>query len=1105
MTFKANIGVDPRVFYTQKGGDDNAAGTSLETAKLTIQGSVDAVNALSEAPNAINRAAIIVSGAGVFSENLSFPNFTSVDGSGATNAVASGTNYILGSFSNYAFGLATHSGASQIVFNIASETAVSLTCTEISITGDGTTGISVSGTTDDTFCRVPQLRLNGDGAIGINHTAANGEPEVFLLGSVTLEDDNVVCYIHNPSDSTARAVLDIGSISSIGSPTGTTAIRIIDGHLSTFFNEINATTGLDVQGGVISAVGNCMTANITVAVGATLHAEIIEFTGTITNNGTIIGRIGDEYFTTGVVTTSDTLTANTLVVGNGGVDVVNVANVSATDNGTNAAITIGTPANNGTAALSLTDESATEQYRVRYSDSGTVVNVTSPVEIATDGLFLHFESSRADTVHGFSFEQTGANGASFNLTAGTRDPTGIVTGALGDLYVRADVVPAGFFQNTGGGTNWTDIFGGHVTTSDVLTAGAMVIGNGGVDIAVEETLRVSQNNLTLQIDADQDIGTIEISDEAATQRIALIYNDSLQESIFAFPLGITFSHPAGDSQDFMSFDSTGPSGAVVDLHIGNRNPDGNVTALDSIYFRGDGASTDIYVQQAAALSPLGWRGVFETIDTKTTGPGTVVSGTLPYFDDTTGFSLGGDSILTYTTSGNNRFLDFNHDVLSNGFAELRWFNSVASEVANILYRYDNDDWIFQNFVGDLLFTGQTNVSFFQNSVTGTFGFTSGGNESQPILSLSRFSDQAGGTDLYVSNRTPVGNVLASPGSIAVEQTGATSKLRIHRGAGDNNTSWFPIVTGPNTTTVVNAAAVFDITTGDGINDISEVLITGGATADITIGTTSTNGTSALLFQDDVAAQTASLLFDHITNRLTLSSIDDIVIVSSGGTIDLEAFAGETINLIQAGGTANSVFEIDRTGTSGASHFWYINNVTPEGLVNGNPGDVASMVAGASSDIFMQRNSVTATTGWQGVFANLAGKMNTASSASTNALLKFSNGSGNDVEEIDWLTDSSSGSTTQLSIQHNTGVGGSTGLRFLDNGGTKFVTMALLESSQEFVVTSSLGDMILQCNRATIIPRTVLRVRLVLLVAAMSHNLYCHCPGLATKQAVQIYM
>ena len=334
--------------------------------------------------------------------------------------------------------------------------------------------------------------------------------------------------------------------------------------------------------------------------------------------------------------------------------------------------------------------------------------------------------------------------------------------------------------------------------------------------------------------------------------------------------------------------------------------------------------------------------------------------------------------------------------------------------------------------------------------------------------MSRFSDQAGGTDLYVSNRTPVGNVLASPGSIAVEQTGATSKLRIHRGAGDNNTSWFPIVTGPNTTTVVNAAAVFDITTGDGINDISEVLITGGATADITIGTTSTNGTSALLFQDDVAAQTASLLFDHITNRLTLSSIDDIVIVSSGGTIDLEAFAGETINLIQAGGTANSVFEIDRTGTSGASHFWYINNVTPEGLVNGNPGDVASMVAGASSDIFMQRNSVTATTGWQGVFANLAGKMNTASSASTNALLKFSNGSGNDVEEIDWLTDSSSGSTTQLSIQHNTGVGGSTGLRFLDNGGTKFVTMALLESSQEFVVTSSLGDMILQCNRATII-------------------------------------
>lgn len=1087
MTFKANIGVDPRVFYTQVGGDDSEAGTSLETAKATLGASITAINALSPPPNAFERASLIVSGAGVFAENVSFPNFTNFDISGGINAVPTGNLYTIGSFSSYRCGLSVVSGASTIVFDIANETDVSITCAEVQVSGTSAIGVSVSGTTDDTFVRIEQLRIIADSAAGISHTGANGEAEVFLVGSATLERDNTTCFIHNPSNPNARSVFDVGAIAEIGVRTGTVGVRVDDGHLSCFVNEIIADTAIDVNGGTCNVIANCVTGNIDVAVGSTLIAEIAEFTGTITNNGTIIGRIGDQYFTTGVVTTSDTLTDNTLIIGNGGVDVDAFDIITATTSGNDRFLNFNHDvASMGNVGIRWFDSTATQVANLDFEFVNGELRLNAPsdsidltaafVELQTTNDIL-MSSSGNETQALLNLGRGGAQEGSIEVYLSDRTPISNVTGQPGDWAIQDSGVTSDLFIHRGASadnTSWQGIFAS-IEAADTL-AEVLLNGNttGGTDISISEGDKITtvtdgrwlentNNNLAdfeigvsigstsaganailhsitsnsalntnhilssivqngatntssialrvshLTPDASalfiigrsrffsvtgQNTAVISISDTIITSADTFLLNSTANTT--GSTLSAISNSMSMSTRDVARFindnvlataatvvsmrqDSTGAilrldrQGAFSNIFVDSISPIGNITSLEgALTIRSDAGDSGLFIHKGAS-SNTDW---FPFI----TGPNTAVTaGTLPYFDTTDSAILAGDSILTYSTSGNDRFLDFNHDVASLGTVALRWFTETPQQSARIDVDFTSEDFNISALLGPLNLSGQGGMVFSQSQGSGNFTFNDAGDENSHFFVLNRTGAQGALANVSVSNRTPIGNVTKSPGSLSIEVNAASSSLFQHKGASSNNSDWFPFITGPNVAVTANQLLAFNGTSGETASAIPGLVSSSAGINDVLVYTHQNVTTGDVGFQliDQATVTTAGFILNELTKQLQ--------IINTGGEVDLVAGPTNLVSIGNTGVDGIAVLEIQRTGASGASSDTFISPNSPIGIALANPGDFSIQVLGAQSGKFVHKGTSANNTDWHAFSTNPPSIVEIASSTELDSL------------------------------------------------------------------------------------------------------------------------
>lgn len=295
MAFKSNIDTSPRIFYTQLGGNDDQAGDSLETCKATIQGAVTAVNALTLTAN--NRASLIVGDAGNYSESITLPAFTTFEAAGTVNAVTSGIAYTMNNGSIANLGIVTSTVDSSSVIQLSNISDVVFKCTEIQVSGTSSSAVSLALAIDNIAGHVDQIRCIGTSSTGIFHTATSAnQHESIDVESITLEGTSTVGILQNTATSDVRSVFNVGAIFESGTVTGTVGLRVVNGHMVALVNEIAADTAIDVQAGTLSLVGNTVTGNIDVASGATLICDIAEFTGTVTNNGTIRGRIGNNVY-----------------------------------------------------------------------------------------------------------------------------------------------------------------------------------------------------------------------------------------------------------------------------------------------------------------------------------------------------------------------------------------------------------------------------------------------------------------------------------------------------------------------------------------------------------------------------------------------------------------------------------------------------------------------------------------------------------------------------------------------------------------------------------------------------------------------------------------
>lgn len=298
MTFKANIGSEPRTIYVSKAGNDQLDGSSVEKAKRTIASASTSILALDPPPDGTMPASMIISGSGIFTENAILPGFTNVDAINVINSTISGDLYELGSMSNCMFGLSVVNPAAgnSSVFKLENKFLTFLECTEADARGASSVGVEISGASTQNIINIKKLRAIGNEAIGVYYTAAGGQPDIFNIDLLTMEENNTEGFWFNPSSSTANAILNCGSILHTVDTPVSTAIRVMDGTVKADIGEIDCTTAANVTDGTLYLNARTVVGDIVVASGAHLFCDINNFTGTVTNNGTITGRIGVDFY-----------------------------------------------------------------------------------------------------------------------------------------------------------------------------------------------------------------------------------------------------------------------------------------------------------------------------------------------------------------------------------------------------------------------------------------------------------------------------------------------------------------------------------------------------------------------------------------------------------------------------------------------------------------------------------------------------------------------------------------------------------------------------------------------------------------------------------------
>lgn len=298
MALKSNAGINPRSFAVAIGGDDRQSGENEETAKQTLQSVIDEVNLLIPPPDVSNPSSILTSGSGFFFENnLDFPEGCLFNGESIFNFSLDGDCFFPGERSLFNIVSAGVLGDNSIVITVNNRSSVGVTASAIIVRGLNCTGIHILGTSDESTMAIGQMVLDGAGSTGVLDQTDNGSPEIYNINTINLEADNTTGFQHDPTNPASKSVINSSFIGNVGSPTGTTAVHVINGEVDAIISSIIADDAIVINiGGTLDLFASDVIGAITVDVGATLNCYIQNHTGIITNNGTINGFINGDRF-----------------------------------------------------------------------------------------------------------------------------------------------------------------------------------------------------------------------------------------------------------------------------------------------------------------------------------------------------------------------------------------------------------------------------------------------------------------------------------------------------------------------------------------------------------------------------------------------------------------------------------------------------------------------------------------------------------------------------------------------------------------------------------------------------------------------------------------
>lgn len=320
MTYKSNVDSQVRGFYFAPSGDDDFSGESIEVPKNTIQAAIDATQLLDPPPAFGDIATVTAAQGGIFNQGFVLAESVQFEGESTVLNLSASVAITLNSFLNCSLTSVTNFQDTGVSFKIDGKTSTGLSVLANRVFANNATGLAISGSCNSIFITISQFTITGTDAIAIKITSTSTDPIDINCNTVSLIGAGSVFLDYNPQDADDLAVINVSSITDIQvtrvQAGGTKGIICREGHLIVEAGSIEASTVLECLGGILHVqagdlIGNvvisagrttlesaCLTGDITVSPGATLDAIIVEFTGTITNSGTLNGLIGGVPFGT---------------------------------------------------------------------------------------------------------------------------------------------------------------------------------------------------------------------------------------------------------------------------------------------------------------------------------------------------------------------------------------------------------------------------------------------------------------------------------------------------------------------------------------------------------------------------------------------------------------------------------------------------------------------------------------------------------------------------------------------------------------------------------------------------------------------------------------
>lgn len=303
MTFKHDINVASRSFFISQVGDDGESGLSLENALSTWAEALTKLNALSPPPGLTpDNTAILSQGAGNYLEgDLVIPEGCQVNAPNAIITALTGDGVTPGAGAVFTVAAVIAVAAAKSAIIIDGETLVGVRALAGRTLGAGGTIVDLSGVCDQLFITVDQMVISGVGSVGLLNGCDTNAPVTIRLAEIILSDEDTVGIRHDHASlNLMRSVIQAGTIiPSVPPPTGTIGLDILKGHCDAMVVSIECETAIHVaSGAVLDITCASVEGDIIVDSGGTLNCLITEHHagGTVTNNGTIIGRIGVDFY-----------------------------------------------------------------------------------------------------------------------------------------------------------------------------------------------------------------------------------------------------------------------------------------------------------------------------------------------------------------------------------------------------------------------------------------------------------------------------------------------------------------------------------------------------------------------------------------------------------------------------------------------------------------------------------------------------------------------------------------------------------------------------------------------------------------------------------------